>query len=107
MSVITITNDNFETEVMKSDKPVLIDFWAEWCGPCRMIAPVVDEIANEQKSVKVGKIDVTAAPELAAKFGVMSIPLLVVIKDGNVVAQSEGFRPNQKEILINMLAPYL
>ena len=107
MSVITITNKNFETEVMKSEKPVLIDFWAEWCGPCRMIAPIVDEIAKEQKSVKVGKIDVTEAPDLAARFGVMSIPLLVVVKDGEAVAQSEGFRPNQKEILLNMLAPHL
>ena len=107
MSVLAITNENFETEVLKSDKPVLIDFWAEWCGPCRMIGPVVEEIAKEQEAVKVGKVDVTTAPELAAQFGVMSIPLLVVVKDGEVVAQSEGFRPNQKDIILDMLAPFI
>jgi len=107
MSVINITNENFETEVVNSSKPVLIDFWAEWCGPCRMIAPIVDQIAQEQDAVKVGKVDVTAAPELAAQFGVMSIPLLVLVKDGKAVAQAEGFRPNQKEVILKMIEPYM
>ena len=106
MSVIAITNDNFESEVLKSDKPVLIDFWAQWCGPCRMIAPIVDEIAKEQDAVKVAKVDVTTAPDLAARFGVMSIPLLVLVKDGKTVAQAEGFRPNQKEVIMKMLAQH-
>ena len=106
MSVLTITNDNFEAEVLNSEKPVLLDFWAPWCGPCRMIGPIVDEIAQEQDAVKVGKVNVNDAPELAAQFGVMSIPLLVVVKGGEVVAQAEGFRPNQKEIILEMLVPY-
>ena len=106
MSVITITNDNFETEVTKSKKPVLLDFWAPWCGPCRMIGPIIDEIAAEQDAVRVGKVNVTDAPELAAQFGVMSIPLVVLVKDGEVVAQAEGYRPNQKEVLLEMMAPY-
>ena len=107
MSVITITPDNFETEVLKSEKPVLLDFWAPWCGPCRMIGPIVDEIATEQTAVRVGKVNVTDAPELAAQFGVMSIPLLVLVKDGETVAQAEGYRPNQREVILGMLAPYL
>ena len=104
MPVITITNDNFETEVLASEKPVLLDFWAPWCGPCRMIGPIVDEIADEQDAVRVGKVNVTDAPELAARFGVMSIPLLVLVKNGETIAQSEGFKPNQKEVIYEMLA---
>lgn len=93
MSVITVTKENFQSEVLESDKTVLIDFWAEWCGPCRMLSPVVDEIANEQTDVKVCKVNVDNEPELATQFGVMSIPTLVVIKDGKVVNQSVGVQP--------------
>jgi len=103
---MTITNENFAREVMESDVPVLLDFWAEWCGPCRMIGPIVDEIAEEQQAFKVGKINVNNVPELAERFGVMSIPLLVVVNGGKVVAQSEGYRPNQKELILDMLAPF-
>ncbi len=93
MSAITITKDNFETEVLKSDKPVLLDFWASWCGPCRMVGPVIEEIAAERADIKVGKINVDEQPELAAQFKVMSIPTLVVIKDGQVANQATGARP--------------
>ena len=81
MSVLQITKNNFDTEVMNSEKPVLIDFWASWCGPCKMLSPVVDEIAEETTDVKVGKVNVDEQPELARQFGVMSIPTLVLIKD--------------------------
>lgn len=96
MSVLTITQNNFEREVLKSDKPVLLDFWASWCGPCRMLSPVVDEIAEENPQIKVGKINVDEEGDLAAFFGVMSIPTLVVIKNGQVVNQSVGVVPKQK-----------
>lgn len=78
MAVITITKENFETEVLKSAQPVLLDFWAAWCGPCRMLSPVVDEVAEERTDVKVGKVNVDEQPELAAEFGVMSIPALLL-----------------------------
>ena len=103
MSVITITKENFDTEVMASDKPVLLDFWAEWCGPCRMISPMVDEIAEETASAKVGKINVDEQPALAARFGVMSIPTLAVVKGGNVVSTMVGARP--KEDILKLLEP--
>ena len=93
MSVITITKDNFEQEVLSSDKPVLLDFWASWCGPCRMVSPIVDEIAEERSDIKVGKINVDEQSELAARFRVMSIPTLVVMKNGAIVTQSVGARP--------------
>ena len=88
-----INAKNFNEEVMNSDKPVLLDFWAAWCGPCRMVGPVVEEIAEERDDIKVGKVNVDEEQELAAQFGVMSIPTLVVIKDGKVVNQVVGARP--------------
>lgn len=101
MSTLTITKDNFETEVINSDKPVLLDFWAAWCGPCRMVSPVVDEIANEEKNIKVGKINVDEQQELAQAFKVMSIPTLVVVKGGKVVKTAVGVRP--KADILKML----
>ncbi len=93
MSVLHITKDTFEAEVLKSDKPVLLDFFAVWCGPCKMIAPVLDEIAEEREDIKVCKVNVDEEPELAAKYQVMSIPTLMVVKDGQVVNQSLGAKP--------------
>ncbi len=93
MSVININNNNFQDEVMHSEKLVLLDFWASWCGPCRMVSPIVDEIAAERSDIKVCKINVDEQPELAARFGVMSIPTLVVMKNGKVINQAVGARP--------------
>ena len=93
MAVITITKENFETEVLKSAQPVLLDFWAAWCGPCRMLSPIVDEVAEERTDVKVGKVNVDEQMELAMRFQVSSIPMLVVFKDGKAVAKSVGYRP--------------
>ena len=90
MSVITLTNSSFEKEVMESDKPVLIDFYADWCGPCKMVSPVVDKIAEEHSEIKVCKVNVDSEPELAQKFGIASIPTLVVMKDGRITSQKIG-----------------
>ena len=93
MAVITITFENFETEVIKSEKPVLVDFWAPWCGPCRMLSPVVDEIAEENSNIKVGKVNVDEQEELAMRFGIMSIPTLIVFKNGEAVKKTMGVQP--------------
>ena len=101
MSVLHITKSNFEDEVLRSEKPVLLDFWASWCGPCRMVGPIVEEIAAERADIKVGKINVDEEQELAGAFNVMSIPTLVVMKDGKVVNHAVGARP--KEQILAML----
>ena len=93
MSAINVNKNNFDQEILNSDKPVLFDFWASWCGPCQMVSPIVDEIAAERSDIKVGKINVDEQPELAAQFGVMSIPTLVVMKSGRIVNQAVGARP--------------
>ena len=93
MAVVTITTENFAQEVLHSDKPVLQDFWASWCGPCRMLRPIVDEGAEERTDVKVGKVNVDEQPDLAAQFGVMSIPTLLVFEQGKLVRQAVGARP--------------
>lgn len=92
-SAININKTNFQNEVINSEKPVLLDFWASWCGPCRMVGPIVDEIAAERSDLKVGKVNVDEQPELAGQFGVMSIPTLVVMKNGKVINQAVGVRP--------------
>ncbi len=102
MNTIKITADNFEQEVLNSNKPVLLDFWAAWCGPCKMISPIVDEIASEVTDTKVGKINIDEQPELASAFGIMSIPTLAVIKNGKVINKMVGVRP--KASILKMLA---
>ena len=93
MSAISVSKNNFNQEVLNSDKPVLMDFWAPWCGPCRMVVPLVEEIAKERSDIKVVKINVDEEQELAMQFGVMSIPTLVVMKNGKIVNQVTGARP--------------
>ncbi len=98
MAEITLTTLNFEEEVLKSTKPVLVDFWATWCGPCRMIAPIVEEIANEYQNIKVGKINVDEQEKLAIQYGIMSIPTLILFKDGKEVKRILGYREKSQLI---------
>ena len=101
MSAVKIHKNNFQEEVIHSDKPVLLDFWASWCGPCRMVAPILDQIAEERPDVKVCKINVDEEPELASQFAIMSIPTLMVVKNGQVVNKALGARP--KDAILDML----
>ena len=101
MSVIHIDRNNFQSEVLDSDRPVLLDFWAPWCTPCLMVGPILDEIAGERSDIKVAKVNVDEQPELAGQFGVMSIPTLVVMKEGRIVQQAMGARP--KAQILSML----
>ena len=101
MAVISITKDNLASMVLENDKPVLLDFYATWCGPCRLVSPLVDEIAEEHPEFTVGKIDVDAEGELAQQFGIVSIPTIVAMKDGKIVRQTVGYAP--KEVLLAML----
>ena len=101
MSVIAVTKDNFRQEVLESELPVLVDFWATWCNPCRMLAPIIHEIADEHPEIKVCKIDVDEQPELASQFQVMSIPTLFIFKDGQVVNSAAGVRPKQQ--ILNLI----
>lgn len=101
MAAININKNNFQSEVLNSDRPVLLDFWAPWCGPCRMVVPIVEEIAEERPDIKVGKVNVDEQSELAGQFGIMSIPTLVVIKDGKIINQSMGAKP--KEAILALL----
>ena len=101
MAAVNINNNNFQNEVMNSDRKVLLDFWAPWCGPCRMVVPLVEEIAEERPDIKVGKINVDENPELAIQFGVVSIPTLVVMENGKAVQTAVGYRP--KEDILKLL----
>ncbi len=96
MAAVVITKDNFKSEVLKAEGTVLVDFWATWCGPCRMLSPIVDEVANERTDIKVGKINVDEQPELAQQFGIMSIPTLIVFRNGQKVNESVGLIPKEK-----------
>lgn len=101
MTAININKNNFQNEVMNSDKPVLLDFWAPWCAPCRVVVPIIEEIAGERPDIRVGKINVDEQPELASEFSIMSIPTLVVMKNGKIVQQVSGARP--KNAILEML----
>ena len=101
MAVVNITNANFKEEVLESDKKVLVDFWAPWCGPCRMVSPIVDEIAEENSAIKVAKINIDEQPQLASQYGVMSIPTLLVFENGDVIEKAVGAR--NKSFILQML----
>ena len=106
MTELKITAENFENELLRSDKPVLLDFYADWCGPCKMLSPVLSEIADEYADVlRVAKVNVDDEPELAMKFGVSSIPMLVLFKNGKIISTSVGYRP--KDEILNELKPYM
>lgn len=98
---VEITNDNFNEEVLQSDKPVLVDFWASWCGPCKMVSPLIDQISNERDDIKVGKVNVDEQPDLAQQFQVMSIPTIMAFKDGELVKRQVGAVP--KEAILKMV----
>ena len=100
MKEVTITINNFEEEVLKSDKPVLVDFWASWCGPCKMLAPTIEEIAEENDDIKVGKVNVDDEPGLARKFMIMSIPTLLVFKNGAIVNKGIGLMPKDSVLAL-------
>ena len=101
MAILEVTNDNFEQEVLKADKPVLVDFWASWCGPCKMLSPIVEEIAAERDDIKVCKVNVDEEPVLSVQYKVVSIPMLLVFKNGEVVKKSIGYVP--KEEVLSLL----
>ena len=101
MAIVNITNANFKQEVLDSDKKVLVDFWAPWCGPCRMVSPIVDEIAEENDAIKVAKINIDEQPQLASQYGVMSIPTLLVFENGDVIEKAVGAR--NKSFILQML----
>ena len=101
MAIVNITNANFKQEVLDSDTKVLVDFWAPWCGPCRMVSPIVDEIAEENAAIKVAKINIDEQPQLASQYGVMSIPTLLVFENGDVIEKAVGAR--NKSFILQML----
>ena len=101
MAAMNMSKENFHEEVMKSDRPVLVDFWAPWCGPCRMVVPIVEEIAREREDIKVVKVNIDEQEELAREFGVMTIPTLMVVKDGKIVSRSAGAK--RKSAILEML----
>ena len=101
MSAINIHKDNFRQEVLNAENKVLLDFWAPWCGPCRMVSPIIEEVAQERADIKVGKVNIDEQPELAQEFGIMSIPTLVVLEKGKIVNQAVGARP--KDAILNLL----
>ena len=96
MKVLHVNKDNFHNEVLNSEKPVLLDFFASWCGPCRMVGPILDEIAEEREDIKVCKVDIDEQPELASRYRIMSVPTLMVLKEGRIVEQSIGARPKHQ-----------
>ncbi len=100
MNIVKITQSNFESEVLNSTQPVLLDFWASWCGPCRMLAPVLEEVAEERPDVKIGKVNVDEEEYLASQFGISSIPALIVVKDGKIVVESVGYKPKAQVLAL-------